>query len=144
MPNPAEAYEAGTVQRDEQLAAKDAEIAALRAHLESIMVGGNHLASALIGMLGAGETFPGYLTDPDVARANIKDVDRYDCWVCWSTIMKVRDAIRPEDRQQFSAEPKYEHSVDWVPPQDEGFDPEPWECKHPDCACHQTQAAASD
>lgn len=94
-----------------ELEAKDAEIAALKAEcdrwesragqlaaaIDHVMIGGNHLASALIQWLGAGEsTFPPYSTPHDKAGEIIADVNQYDAWVCWKSIMEARDGLQNE------------------------------------------------
>lgn len=56
-----------------------------------IMIGGNHLASALIGLLGAG--FPSYPTPYQEARKFFTDIDHYDAWICWKIIMEARDTL---------------------------------------------------
>ncbi len=68
----------------------ESELDELRSSMDQILIGGNHLASALMGMLSV---FPSYETDPEVARSAIFDVNKYDAWVCWRTIMLVRDKL---------------------------------------------------
>ncbi len=67
----------------------------LEREMAQIMTGGNHLGSALIGLLGAPalDMFPPYSVSLEEARAVIADVDVYDAWVCWKTIMLARDAL---------------------------------------------------
>lgn len=66
--------------------------AAVRA-IDRIMIGGNHLASALIHLLGASEnTFPPYGTPYEKSRDIIGDPIKYDLWVAWNSIMLSRDA----------------------------------------------------
>ena len=62
--------------------------------LERIMVGGNHLASALIGLTGGPP--PSYRLSLEEARPLFKSSDVYDAWVCWRTIMLVRDELAGE------------------------------------------------
>ena len=77
-----------------QLAESQARECRMREAWESVLIGGNNLASALIGWLGAGGPgFPAYQSDLGVAREAIGDVYRFDAWVCWRSIMLARDAI---------------------------------------------------
>jgi hypothetical protein len=70
------------------------QVAALRESYYRIGVGGNHLASALIGLLGAGSnTFPPYWTEFKEASEIISDPIKYDLWVAWAVIMRERDAL---------------------------------------------------
>ena len=62
--------------------------------LERIGIGGNHLASALIHILGAGnDTFPPYSTSWDDAAKIIGDPINTDLWTCWAVMMLERDAL---------------------------------------------------
>jgi len=62
--------------------------------LENIFIGGNHLASSLIYLLGADDdTFPPYGTDPKDAMEVIEDPIKYDLWMCWMTMMRERDKL---------------------------------------------------
>lgn len=71
-----------------------AEAGRLREAHERIGIGGNHLASALIHILAAGEdTFPPYGTDITSALEIIGDPVKWDLWVCWKTIMEARDSV---------------------------------------------------
>lgn len=71
-----------------------AENEKLREAHNQIGIGGNHLASALIHLLGTGEdTFPPYQTDYTTALNIIGDPIKYDLWVCWAVIMRQRDAL---------------------------------------------------
>lgn len=68
-------------------------VALLEAH-DQIGIGGNHLASALIHILGAGnDTFPPYQTDYSAAQEIIGDPIKFDLWWCWAVIMRQRDAL---------------------------------------------------
>lgn len=60
--------------------------------LDLCMVGGNHLASALIGKLGPDfhERYPPG-SDAGKARKEIGDQVLYDAWCCWSMIMIARE-----------------------------------------------------
>ena len=64
----------------------------MREALDLCLVGGNHIASVLIGRLGGG--FAGALS-PDAshefARSRIPDLDTYEIWCCWSAIMRARE-----------------------------------------------------
>lgn len=68
--------------------------------LAGILIGGNHLASALVHNIGAdfSERFPPD-ADPDVVRNWLWNEGRlgpgaivYDAWVCWAAIMRARSA----------------------------------------------------
>jgi hypothetical protein len=74
---------------------KDHEIAALRAALHFVMVGGNHLASILINCDGGdfAKRFPPY-DDPDTFKEKFLGPQSYDIWICWSAIMRARDVSR--------------------------------------------------
>jgi hypothetical protein len=62
--------------------------------LRDVMVGGNHLASALVGWLGAGEDeFPLFSTTYEEAQKVVTDPLVFDAWVCWKTIMEAREAV---------------------------------------------------
>lgn len=77
--------------------------------LNSLMIGGNHLASSLIHLLGASEkTFPPYTADIVTAFKTIKDPIKYDLWVCWANIMKFRDIYFGGPNDQISNEICYE------------------------------------
>lgn len=82
-----EGYKAGQ-------AASEAARAALVAALDRCMIGGNHIASALIGAIGPG--FPERFTSTDQAleelwgkRADTDDMV-YEVWQCWRSIMEAR------------------------------------------------------
>jgi hypothetical protein len=73
------------------------EVERLRGSLDRIGIGGNHLASALIHILGAGDdTFPPYKTPPGDAEKIINDPVRMDLWTCWAVMMRERDAVRTD------------------------------------------------
>lgn len=59
--------------------------------LEKLLIGGNHLASALIHMLG--DDFVEYETDFNEACEILNDPIKYDLWVCWAIMMRERDAM---------------------------------------------------
>ena len=70
------------------------QCAELAAALNQIGIGGNHLASALINKLGAGtDTFPPYNATYEQAQSVIPDPNDRDLWVCWQTLMRVRDDL---------------------------------------------------
>ncbi len=66
-------------------------MSAERESLDRIFVGGNHLASAMIGLIGADH--PSYGASLEEGRRLIPNVDYYDLWVCWRTLMRERDAV---------------------------------------------------
>lgn len=65
--------------------------------LELCMVGGNHLASALIGELGPdfSDRYPPG-SDAEKAYAEIGNQVLYDAWCCWSMIMLAREINETE------------------------------------------------
>lgn len=86
----------GTETSERNLMARAAdEIDRLRVALELTMVGGNHLASVLVGNLG-----PGFAlryppdTDHEMALRGICATDNYEIWCCWSAIMRAREALQ--------------------------------------------------
>lgn len=70
--------------------ARAGEVRAVEA-IKRIFIGGNHLASALIGLLGP--SHPPYEVSLDEAREDIGAGDYYDLWVAWKVIMLERDAL---------------------------------------------------
>jgi len=72
-----------------------AHIEILKEALEKIMIGGNHLASALIHILDDCDEnpFPPYETPMREARMLIADPIHMDLWTCWAVIMLQRDAL---------------------------------------------------
>lgn len=74
----------------ERDAAQAGEARAVEA-LEKMLIGGNHLASALIHLLG--DDFPEYETDFNEACEILNDPIKYDLWVCWAMMMRERDAM---------------------------------------------------
>lgn len=63
---------------------------------DAFLTSGNHLASALIHILGAAEsTFPPYTCPPDTALGIIKDPIKWDLWMAWRGGMLLRDKYRP-------------------------------------------------
>jgi hypothetical protein len=89
LPNPAEpgAFVPASPEAAAALDAKDAEIARLRAALERVMVGGNHLAVWLP------EPCPPIETEPLVALEQIGSGIHYDVWCGWRAIMQSRAAL---------------------------------------------------
>lgn len=65
--------------------------------LERTMIGGNHLATVLIGQLGAGfaERYPPEM-DPQDALRTLCATDTYEIWCCWRAIMLARASINKE------------------------------------------------
>lgn len=64
------------------------------------LIGGNHLASNLIGELGAGkEEFPVKGTPHEKVRQLFKErfgdrwINYYDQWCCWNALMQARDIV---------------------------------------------------
>lgn len=68
-----------------------------REALERTMIGGNHLATVLIGQLGAGfaERYPPEM-DPQDALRTLCATDTYEIWCCWRAIMLARASINKE------------------------------------------------
>jgi hypothetical protein len=75
-----------------ELMALRAENDKLRTALEQVMVGGNHLASYLIGH---DETMSFHKWAAYEVALEKKGVDVADVWVCWRTIMNARAALAP-------------------------------------------------
>lgn len=64
-----------------------AEIERLRAALQGIMIGGNHLATVIgIGHLAAGSSH-------EAALDFYGPGPNYDVWCCWNAIMQAREAL---------------------------------------------------
>ena len=74
------------------------EIEALDAALYGCMVGGNHIASALIGRLGPSfnENYPPTANHHEVLE-RMGAGDTYEMWCCWAAIMRARD-VRDAER----------------------------------------------
>ncbi len=90
---------------DREMQTDKARVRVLEEALGSVMIGGNHLASALIHWLGAGsDTFPPFETDINVAQGIIKDTLYWDAWVCWRTIMHARAALSAPAEHQYQRE----------------------------------------
>ena len=69
-----------------------AALVGMRGALESIFIGGNHLAHQLVKLQ---KRFPLYSADTDKARAFFDEIGRpemLDVWICWQRIMLARDA----------------------------------------------------
>ena len=66
----------------------------LLAALKLVMIGGNHLASVLIGQLGGdfAAFFPPDL-DHEIALRVLGATDEYEVWCCWAAIMTARAAM---------------------------------------------------
>ena len=70
-----------------------AENARLRAALQNVMIGGNHLAQVLgIGHLAAGSSY-------ETALEFYGPGPNYDVWCCWNAIMEARAAITGESNE---------------------------------------------
>lgn len=68
-------------------------IAELEDYLTRVLVGGNHLASYLLRVLGGNEdSFPPYRTRFKKAQ-QILSPDVYEAWACWAILMRVRDKV---------------------------------------------------
>lgn len=73
-------------------------IAELQKALEMALTGGNHLASNLINLLGAGDGFPDNIISFDEGRKRLYHkrqyvVDwsnEYEQWCCWKSLMDAR------------------------------------------------------
>lgn len=61
----------------------------LRAALDKVMIGGNHVA-LLIGAF-----HPPYTASHDEALKHYGAGDQYEAWCCWRTIMEARDVLEP-------------------------------------------------
>lgn len=62
--------------------------------IHRLMIAGNHLASALIGMTSSlKDGLPSYTMDRNEVRELIDDPNIYDAWICYQEIMLVRDLI---------------------------------------------------
>jgi hypothetical protein len=59
----------------------------MREALESVMVGGNHLALLI------GADHPSFEDDYDTARAHYDGGDQFEAWCCWRSIMQARRAL---------------------------------------------------
>lgn len=67
------------------------EIAALREAINLALVGGNHIASELIGRVGAGfsDEFPPD-ADPETVLRRLHATVEYEMWCAWSALMRAR------------------------------------------------------
>ena len=73
---------------------KSCDIALIKDDLDHLLTGGNHLASVLIGRLGAAEVgFPGYKTSIEEA-GNVLDGEDLDLWIAWRSMMLFRDRLQ--------------------------------------------------
>lgn len=80
-------------ERAEQREEPKAEAGNFKKELCQMLTGGNHLASVLIGRLGANETgFPAYKTHPKLASGKLSGED-LDLWYAWRGIMLFRDRM---------------------------------------------------
>ncbi len=70
----------------------------LQEALDKALIGGNHIASNLIGLLGAGKEFPDFHTSFDEARKILASrpehtvdwMNEYEQWCCWKSCMDAR------------------------------------------------------
>lgn len=105
-PSRPEVCEHGSLRRKCEICECHDEIASLRseneaqkAAIEQMMVGGNHIASVLIGTLGGG-FHNDYPADMDHGKAHTKlaragrNQDTYEVWCCWSAMMRARTALQ--------------------------------------------------
>jgi hypothetical protein len=70
--------------------------------LEELLTGGNHLASVLVGRLGAGKDgFPSYSQSIEAASLRLSD-ENLDLWICWRAIMRFRDRARKQSPELFT------------------------------------------
>jgi len=77
-----------------------AEIERLQKALESVLVGGNHLALLI------GTNHPPYTASHDEALRHYKlepDHDTYEAWCCWRAIMQARDVLKPYAKETKNA-----------------------------------------
>lgn len=77
---------------------KPSEATVYERAIETMLVGGNHLASVLIGELGGGfaDRFPPTADHEEVRRQMAFDGidhDVYEIWCCWNAIMSARKMI---------------------------------------------------
>ena len=84
------AYDAGKL---DGFAERDGEIERLRVALETVMVGGNHLA-LLIDV-----DHPSYTADPLSALEHYGAGFRYEAWLCWRSIMQARQALEDKGNE---------------------------------------------
>lgn len=66
-----------------------AEVKRLQRAIGDVLIGGNHLALLI------GADHPPYTATPDEALAFYGkiDLDRFEIWCCWRSIMRARDAL---------------------------------------------------
>ena len=79
--------------------AADAEIERLRTALESVLIGGNHVALLI------GADHPPFTASHDAAMEHYIGRDRrnhngYDAWCCWRAIMHARSALAPAEGEK--------------------------------------------
>ena len=81
-----------------------AHVERLRAASEGMAIGGNHLASALIHILGTGtDKFPPYETEIKRAQEIISDPIKSDLWIYWAVMMRERDALAATPAQSLAS-----------------------------------------
>ncbi|MCB1460945.1 MAG: hypothetical protein KDJ90_00600 [Nitratireductor sp.] len=78
------------------VAALVSEVIEAREVVEGVLIAGNHLASLLIGKIGAhfSTAFPPE-TDPEMVCARISS-DEFDLWIAWASIMRARSFLNKE------------------------------------------------
>lgn len=67
-----------------------AENERLRAALERMMIGGNHIATYRT------DRWPDYGATPDLAMTVLGLGREYDMWCCWNAIMCARDSVNQQ------------------------------------------------
>lgn len=75
------------LKRDATITTLRAENEHLRAALESVMIGGNHLATII------GATHPQAGVHHEAALQFYGPGHQYDAWCCWNAIMQARAAL---------------------------------------------------
>lgn len=86
-------YDGGTKEQTVEWKAAD-EIERLRKAVDRMQIGGNHVASVLIGRLGAGfsKKWP-HGTSHSVVLEALGAGDDYEMWCCWNASMSARDSL---------------------------------------------------
>lgn len=83
------------VEKLEQLGVRKAELVEPR---EALLVAGNHLASAMIGLCSIDGKFPPpYTASIEQARAFGLTGDQLEVWIAWQGLMLFRDATDGRD-----------------------------------------------
>jgi hypothetical protein len=71
----------------DELSKARARIAALEAALQSVMIGGNHVALLI------GADHPPYTATHEAALRHYGAGKKYEAWNCWRNIMHARDVL---------------------------------------------------